>query len=130
MKRKIIYALSVLAIIGIIVFYYLYDPNDSLFFPKCPFKLLTGWDCPSCGGQRAMHAALHGHLAEAVMLNPFFLLAIPVLVFVIIVQIIVHGKSIELTSRQYRLLKIRNIVVKFYIVAYIIWFILRNVLKQ
>lgn len=130
MKRKILYALSVLAIIGIIVFYYLYDPNDSLFFPKCPFKLLTGWDCPSCGGQRAMHAALHGHLAEAVMLNPFFLLAIPVLVFVIIVQIIVHGKSIELTSRQYRLLKIRNIVVKFYIVAYIIWFILRNVLKQ
>ena len=130
MKRKIIYALSVLAIIGIIVFYYLYDPNDSLFFPKCPFKLLTGWDCPSCGGQRAMHAALHGHLAEAVMLNPFFLLAIPVLVFVIIVQIIVHGKSIELTSRQYRLLKIRNIVVKFYIVAYIIWFILRNILKQ
>ena len=77
-----------------------------------------------------MHAALHGHLAEAVMINPFFLLAIPVLVFVIIVQIIVHGKNIELTSRQYRLLKIRNIVVKFYIVAYIIWFILRNILKQ
>lgn len=130
MKRKIIYALSVLAIIGIVVFYYLYDPNDSLFFPKCPFKLLTGWDCPSCGGQRALHAALHGRLAEAVMLNPFFLLAIPVLLFVIVVQYILksrNGESMESQARQLRLLKIRNIVLKGYIAAYLVWFVLRNI---
>ena len=31
----------------------LVDPHkpDSIF-PVCPFRLLTGWNCPACGGLR------------------------------------------------------------------------------
>lgn len=41
-----------------------------------PFKLLTGYDCPGCGSQRALHALLHGDI-NAFAYNPLFIIAIP-----------------------------------------------------
>jgi len=42
------------------------DPhNPDFVFPACPFKLLTGWNCPACGGLRMTHDLLHGDLAAA-----------------------------------------------------------------
>lgn len=39
------------------------DPhNADLVYPLCLFKLLTGWNCPFCGGLRLMHDLLHGDL--------------------------------------------------------------------
>ncbi|MFZ1677089.1 MAG: DUF2752 domain-containing protein [Saprospiraceae bacterium] len=58
--------------IGILVLYGMYNP-EQYFFPLCPFRLLTGWLCPGCGSQRAMHQFLHGHFGEAMRLNPLFL---------------------------------------------------------
>ena len=131
MKRNLLYTLSVILLIGVLAFYYCCDPNKVVLVPKCPFKLLTGWDCPSCGGQRALHAALHGHIGEAIALNPFFLIGIPVLIYVIIVHISIHGSRrrvrTELTLREIRLLKVRRVVVIVYIVAYFVWFVLRNI---
>jgi Protein of unknown function (DUF2752) len=56
------------------------DPHrpDS-FFPPCPFKLLTGWNCPACGGLRMAHDLLHGNLSAAVVDNVFLLVGIPAL---------------------------------------------------
>lgn len=45
--------------------------------PKCLFRLLTGYDCPGCGSQRAFHALLHGRLAEAWGYNPYLFFAVP-----------------------------------------------------
>ncbi len=45
--------------------------------PKCTIKALTGWDCPGCGSQRALHALLHGRWADAWSANPYFLIAVP-----------------------------------------------------
>jgi len=58
----------------------LVDPHkpDSVF-PVCPFRLLTGWNCPACGGLRMMHDVLHGDLAAAITDNVFLLLGIPML---------------------------------------------------
>jgi Protein of unknown function (DUF2752) len=58
----------------------LVDPHkpDSVF-PSCPFRLLTGWNCPACGGLRMVHDVLHGDLAAAISDNAFLLLGIPVL---------------------------------------------------
>lgn len=41
------------------------------FALPCLFKSLTGYDCPACGGQRALHALLCGHGREAFGLNPY-----------------------------------------------------------
>ncbi|MFW3114127.1 hypothetical protein MHAE_10216 [Mycobacterium haemophilum DSM 44634] len=59
----------------------LVDPhNADSVYPLCPFKLLTGWNCPLCGGLRLTHDLLHGDLAASVNDNVFLLVGIPVLV--------------------------------------------------
>ncbi len=56
------------------------DPHraGSLFLP-CPFKLLTGWNCPACGGLRMTHDLLHANLSAAVVDNVFLLVGLPAL---------------------------------------------------
>lgn len=41
------------------------DPNSSSLYPQCPFKALTGYDCPGCGITRALHSSMHGNLLQA-----------------------------------------------------------------
>lgn len=62
---------------GGLLFYYLFNPQSDRFLIKCPFKYFTGYDCPGCGSQRALHAALHGHFREAFSYNPLFIIALP-----------------------------------------------------
>ncbi len=58
----------------------LVDPhNPDSVFPICPFRLLTGWDCPACGALRMTHDVLHGDLAAAINDNVLLLVGIPVL---------------------------------------------------
>lgn len=37
---------------------------------RCPFKMATGLPCPGCGGLRAFELMTHGHVWEALRLNP------------------------------------------------------------
>jgi Protein of unknown function (DUF2752) len=58
----------------------LVDPHDThSVYPLCPFKLLTGWNCPFCGGLRMAHDLLHGDLAATINDNVFLLIGIPML---------------------------------------------------
>jgi hypothetical protein len=59
--------------------YFLFSPEESSFFPQCPFHRLTGWDCPGCGSQRAAHHLLHLQIKEAFISNPLLVIAIPYL---------------------------------------------------
>ena len=43
----------------------------------CPFHLVTGLDCPFCGGQRMVVELLHGHFGEAFWLNPGLAIGLP-----------------------------------------------------
>lgn len=45
----------------------------------CPFRLVTGWDCPLCGGTRMGSALLHGDVAVAFAFNPLALVVIAAL---------------------------------------------------
>jgi hypothetical protein len=56
------------------------DPHkpDSIF-PVCPFRLLTGLNCPGCGALRMIHDVLHGDLAAAITDNIVLLLGVPLL---------------------------------------------------
>jgi hypothetical protein len=56
------------------------DPHrPGTFLPRCPTKLITGLDCPACGGLRLAHDLLHGDLEAAIHDNPFLLLCSPAL---------------------------------------------------
>ena len=45
----------------------------------CPFRAVTGWDCPLCGGTRMGSALLHGDVATAFAFNPLALVLIAAL---------------------------------------------------
>jgi hypothetical protein len=45
----------------------------------CPFRLLTGWDCPLCGGTRMGEALLHGDVQAAFGFNPLALVGLVIL---------------------------------------------------
>jgi hypothetical protein len=45
----------------------------------CPFRAITGWDCPLCGGTRMGSALLHGDVQAAFLYNPLALIGLLVL---------------------------------------------------
>ena len=67
----------------LVLIYVNINPATSYLMPKCLFKMLTGYDCPSCGGQRALHALLNGRVYDAFMLNPFLFLVAPYILAVL-----------------------------------------------
>ncbi len=71
---------------GALTYIGLADPHRPGFaFPGCPFKMLTGWNCPLCGGLRMTHDVLHGDFAAAVVDNVYALVGLPVLVLWLLV---------------------------------------------
>lgn len=76
MSWKILAAAGALALA---VLFWL-DPEKTAVFPRCPFWVMSGWKCPGCGSQRAVHALLHGEVARAFQHNALLVLAIPYLV--------------------------------------------------
>lgn len=110
----------VCACVGVTVYYNI-DPAQSVFAPKCAFRLLTGYDCPACGGQRALHAALHGQWLDALRFNPFLLLSVP---YVVAVFYTSFGKS-RLAVALKRIVQHR-ITVLCYVFLFFLWWILRN----
>jgi hypothetical protein len=58
----------------------LHDPHQSGAWGYCPFKLLTGLDCPGCGGLRAVNDLTHGQISAAAGSNLVFVASIPLLV--------------------------------------------------
>ena len=65
------------------LFLFFFNPTSpaNQWFPKCPFRLLTGWQCPGCGGTRACYQLLHLHPVAAFKLNPLFVMTLPFLVY-------------------------------------------------
>jgi Protein of unknown function (DUF2752) len=91
------------------------DPHSPDFvFPVCPFKALTGWNCPACGGLRMTHDVLHGDLGAAVVDNVFLLIGLPLLAVWFAVR----------WRRGHPLMTIPAIVV--IAVAAIAWTVIRN----
>lgn len=75
--RRLLPGLGVLVVLAGLVALYRFDPATHGFFPRCQFRLLTGWDCPGCGATRAGYQLLHGHWQQAWQLNPLFVIALP-----------------------------------------------------
>lgn len=63
------------------VFLFIIEPGKVTFLPLCPFRALTGFQCPGCGTTRGLHQLLHGNLVAAFELNPLLILSLPFVLF-------------------------------------------------
>lgn len=120
LKRRHAYLIVFCIGLGIL---YVFNPIDNIWAPKCPFKLLTGLSCPGCGFQRALHALLHGHFAEAAAYNYWLLFALPYLLALIVQRLMPDGRMKE---KARRLLE-HKYTIAFYIVSFFAWFVIRNI---
>ena len=74
--------------VGALAYVGLADPHrPGSLFPPCPFKLLTGLNCPACGGLRMTHDLLHGDLTAAVVDNVFLLIGLPALALWVLLRV-------------------------------------------
>ncbi|WP_302605546.1 DUF2752 domain-containing protein [uncultured Alistipes sp.] len=121
MTRKIPTAAVALAVLtALAAVYYFVDPAHTVWMPKCPFRLLTGLDCPACGTQRALYALLHGAWSEALACNPFALISLPYLALVILTTLRTPGERSALRYVQHPR------TVRLYLLLIVGWWILRN----
>ncbi len=118
MLRPLRIALCIIVVAGILAILFLYDPSVTTWAPKCPFKLLTGLDCPSCGAQRAIHALLHGNFARAFGFNPFMILFMPYALAAVVASACNIRKLKNIVYHRYTL--------SAYLALYILWGIVRN----
>jgi hypothetical protein len=56
---------------------YSFPPTEHAFYPRCLFHALTGWQCPGCGGTRALYHLLHLHIGEALQYNALVTVVAP-----------------------------------------------------
>lgn len=105
------------------VIYYVYDPATTPF-PRCPFLVLTGWECPGCGSQRAIHSLLHLDFAAAWRYNAMLVLSIPYVVLLVVAEWLGRRRQ----SRLYRVLN-SEVLIWSYFVLVVAWWILRNVIN-
>jgi len=72
---------AVVLLLGIFIFIYKrFNPVDSVWFPKCPFRALTGLKCPGCGSQRAIHYLLNLDIQSAFKENALLVISIPYII--------------------------------------------------
>ena len=78
MSKQLIYKLLLFFVLFLIgAFLYFGTPAGEAWWLKCPLFQLTGWQCPLCGLQRAVHALLHGDFLMAWHYNPALWILLP-----------------------------------------------------
>lgn len=114
---------AILVVAGIV--YYAFDPTTPVnWFPKCPFHLLTGYQCPACGIQRAMHCLIHGDIISALHYNYFLVISLPLLTLAILAEWYNYHHVFDWANR----LIYNRYTLSSYIILFFIWWILRNIL--
>ncbi|MEZ3589757.1 MAG: DUF2752 domain-containing protein [Muribaculaceae bacterium] len=107
------------ALLALVAVYFTLDPS-TMRFPRCPFLVLTGWRCPGCGSQRAVHALLHGDVAAAWRFNAALVAALPLIALLLFA---------EMTRRRfpdfYRRVNSTPVIIGC-AVAFILWWVSRN----
>jgi hypothetical protein len=77
-------AIGLLAgLVAAVAVLYFFPPDQFRLYPRCLLYAWTGLQCPGCGGLRATHELLHGHVAAAFRLNPLFVVGLPLLALVL-----------------------------------------------
>ena len=80
-SHKAIYVgmLIIILLTSLLFIYTKFNPENSEWFPKCIFLQLTGFKCPGCGSQRAIHNLLNLNIISAIKHNALLVLSLPLL---------------------------------------------------
>lgn len=117
MKPQVIKILLICSgVITLICLYYFVNPAHCVWVPKCPFYMLTGYKCPGCGTQRALHAFLRGDIINGFKHNPIL---VPSLGYIILLLQTRHTPMHDKLSNK--------IACNTIVVVFCAYWILRNV---
>lgn len=94
------WSVVIIFLVILAILYKTYNPDGNNYFPKCPFKVLTGFECPGCGSQRAIHHLLNFEVLGAFKENPLLVLSIPYLLVGITFDLIKHPGNKALKWRK------------------------------
>lgn len=119
-KRIAIVVAAVLAAATIIFIYYNFDPSQSALFPRCPSKLISGFDCPGCGSQRAMHSLLNGDFTGMFRYNALLLPAL------LMICCIASAELLREHCPQFHRAVTGNVAVYSVLAVVLLWTVVRN----
>ena len=77
MKINLSLAIVAIVTIGVAVALWAGNPASERWPLKCPLFQMTGWQCPLCGMQRAIHEMCHGNVLKAWEYNPALWVSLP-----------------------------------------------------
>jgi hypothetical protein len=97
--------------------YFSFNPEDN-YFPPCLFYQLTGFQCPGCGMQRAIHSLLHLHIGQAFCYNP---LLIPALLLVFLLVYLSHFGGKKRFPELYRKLSGTKFIFSVLLIIVLYW---------
>jgi hypothetical protein len=121
MRRSLIVVVGVALLLVLGFIYYALDPAASQLFPRCTFLTLTGYKCPGCGSQRAIHALLNGNVVEAFRYNAMMLISIP------FVALLLFGETQRTRNPRLYLRMNTPLLVWLFLAVILGWWILRNI---
>jgi hypothetical protein len=98
-----------------------FPPQESRWYPQCPFYAATHWLCPGCGGTRALYHLLHFELGQAFQWNALVAVCAPTL----LASFLFWYYSVMRYHRSPRIHLPGGVVIAFYVVA-ILFAIVRN----
>jgi len=99
------------------------NPEKFHLFPKCPFKLLTGYECPGCGSQRAIHYLLNLKIANAIQANALLVFSIPYILFLFFTELLRF--KIDFFMRLHKISHSTKAIWAVFVIV-VFWWLVRN----
>ncbi|MDR0230283.1 MAG: DUF2752 domain-containing protein [Flavobacteriaceae bacterium] len=124
MKNWFVRITILVLICGGLTYYYLFFGEDGQAGMTCVFNKTFGWQCPGCGGQRAVKALLHGDFRQAFVFNPMIYIFTPFILYLGI--IVVEGYLIG-NKRIVQLLQFPTYFGYWFLAIIILFTIVRNI---
>jgi len=121
LSGKLLRITIIAGIIVLLIIYKYFNPR-LYFFPKCPVYTLTGYYCPGCGSQRALHALLNFDFIKAISSN----ILATICIIALVADMVMYLLKIE-KYRPKNFLQNNRHIAQIVLYTVIIFTILRNI---
>ena len=121
MRRSLVITVVIALLLVFGFIYFAVDPASSNVFPCCTFLTLTGYKCPGCGSQRAIHALLHVDVAGAFKYNAMLLVSIPW------IALCLYAESQRVRNPRLYVRLNAPLLIWLFLAMVLIWWLLRNI---